>query len=229
MQGRRAVPAAIALLVALGVGAWLATHARPPDSGGTAASGLWSSVKVTASIVRVALAATNATADFGLQQGTRLVHVRILDELDLRVSIESQQEIALAALPRFCLVGPYSAPDDAGLTDRCWGEPDLGALVGAQLPRDATGRPLFPAGEVAVTAALRRGDVRCDYPPGAWVLEVTGASMVAGEATAETSTVVQLAVSPATAGPLALLKQTRYCGLATVVFEDQGEPPIQSP
>lgn len=188
-------------------------------------------VKVSASVANRSLVATTAVADFGIEEGVRLVRVRILDDLRLDVRIETDTTIALAGSPVVCLVGPYPAPDDAGLTDRCWGDPDLAALVADQLPTDAAGRPTLEAGQpVVVSAGLSRGDARCDYPPGEWQLEVTLTPV--GDGGAATPAPIELEpiridIPPTTDEPLELFTVgTRYCGIATVVYRAQGEPPV---
>ena len=187
---------------------------------------------MSAEPARYSLMATEAVADFGIEEGVRLVRVRILDELDLEVRIETTETLTLAAPPRVCLVGPYSAPDDAGLSDRCWGEPDLGGLLAEELTTDAAGHPMLIAGQpIVLSAALRRGDVRCDYPPGEWQLEVTLEPLVYGVSVGALDLPpAALEVPPTADGPLPLnLFGTRYCGLATVVYRDQGEPPVAGP
>jgi len=187
-------------------------------------------VRVSATVVASSLAATHAIADFGIEEGVRMVKVRIVDELQMELRIETEGSVVLAGPPRVCLVGPFWAPDDAGLTDRCWGEPDLGGLLAAQLATDAAGRPML-AGDrpIVVAAKLRRGDVRCDYPPGDWQLEVRLEAVVDGSSVGATDlSPVGLSV-PAEVGnplPLSLIQATRYCGLANVVYREQGEPPV---
>jgi len=190
-------------------------------------------VRVSVTLKDRSLAATSAVADFGIKQGIRMVRVRILDDLEIQVQIASDTTITLAGPPVVCLVGPFSAPDDAGLADRCWGDPDLRALVAAQLSTDATGHPMLQAGHpIAVDAVLHRGARRCDYPPGRWVLEVAlGPVGVATTAHANPVDLppVKFDITPTTDQPLTLLKvlDTRYCGLAATVYLTQGEPPIR--
>jgi len=139
--------------------------------------------------------------------------------------------MSLAGSPRVCLVGPYSAPDDAGLTDPCWGEPDLVELLAAQL--NGAGSPVLEPGQpVVVSATLRRGDVRCDYPPGEWRLQLVAEPLVDGQSAGALTVpdvVVRVPFDPATALALLPPDRTRYCGLATVVYQEQGEPPLASP
>ena len=81
-----------------------------------------------------------------------------------------------------------------------------------------------------VSATLQRGQVRCDYPPGKWVLEIKADPLVDGTAMgARYLPEAGFEVPFATPGPLTLLKQTRYCGLANVVYREQGEPPVANP
>jgi hypothetical protein len=166
-----------------------------------------------------------------VQGGIRTVRVRIVDELAVDVRVEADEAVVFAEPPRFCLVGPFSAPDDAGLTDPCWGDPDFAALVLAKLPADPNGRPMLGTHQpLSIAATLRRGDTRCDYPPGAWVAKIKANPLVAGSpAGARYLPDVPFDVPFATTGPLPLLLDTRYCGLASVIVRDQGEPAVQSP
>ena len=67
------------------------------------------------------LGATQAIADFGLEEGIRMVPVRIVEDLALEVRLETPRDITLAGPRRICLTGPFWNPLDAGL-----GRPLLG-------------------------------------------------------------------------------------------------------
>src|SRR5258706_8204691 len=170
MTSRRGLIAGALLVLVLAVASaavWTAAQPRSPAQRLEAANALLSRIQMTATVTGTSLLATNATADFGVGNGIRLVHVRITDELRLDLRITTDQDVVLAGAPRLCLVGPYSAPDDAGLTDRCWGEPDLAALLLAHASTDVAGRPVLAAATpIALSPTLRRGGTRCDYPPG---------------------------------------------------------------
>jgi hypothetical protein len=205
------------------------TQPRSQEERLQAAGAALAGVHVSATAGDTSQIATEAVADFGIEEGVRMVPVRILDELSLDLRLEASDTITLASPPRVCLVGPFSAPDDAGLTDRCWGEPDLGELLAEQLGTDDAGHPTLEAGRPTIVAAvIRRGEVRCDYPPGEWQLEVTLEPLVDGRsAGALQLPPVAVSVPPTTTEPLPLmLFGTRYCGLANVVYCEQGEPPI---
>lgn len=221
----------VAVVAAVVLWVWAGTRPRSPEQREVAARELLSGIRVSATVSSSSLAAAHAIADFGLQEGVRLVRVRIVDGLTLELRIEATRAVAFAEPPKFCLVGPFSAPDDAGLSDPCWGEPDLGVVAAGGLPRDQVGRPTFMAGApVTLTATVERGDVRCDYPPGKWVLEIKADPMVDGTAMgARYLPEVGFEVPFATPDPLTLLAQTRYCGLANVVYREQGEPPVVNP
>jgi hypothetical protein len=222
----------VGFVIALGLAACTSTQPRSIEASPRTIDALVAGVRVSAELTDSSLLATEAVADFGIEEGVRMVRVRILDGLDLDVRIETPDTLTLSGPPRVCLVGPYSAPDDAGLSDRCWGEPDLGALLAEQLPTDAAGHPMLVAGQpIVVSAALRRGDVRCDYPPGEWQLEVTLEPLVDGTSAGGIELVpTSVEVPSRAAGPLPLiLFDTRYCGLATIVYRDQGEPPVATP
>jgi hypothetical protein len=167
-------------------------------------------------------------ADFGVDQPVRLVLVRIADELALEVRIESPADLLLASPIVACLLGPDAAPDDAGLESPCWGEPDLGPLLEAALPHDADGRLKLAAGEpIALTVTLRRGDVRCDFPPGAWHLRLRVDPILAGTSAGPRAAPDATFDVPFLRGePLRLVGDRRYCGLASRVFREQGEPLI---
>jgi hypothetical protein len=221
----------IVVVAAVVLSAWVGTWPRSPEQREAAARELLLGIHVSATVASSSLAAAHAIADFGLQEGVRLVRVRIVEGLALELRVESTHTVVFAEPPLFCLVGPFSAPDDAGLSDRCWGEPDLGVVVAGGLPSDQAGHPMFPAGAPAtLSATLQRGDVRCDYPPGKWVLEVKVDPLVDGTAMgARYLPDVGFEVPFATPAPLTLLSQTRYCGLASVVYREQGEPPVVNP
>ena len=139
----RVVVLAMAVAAVAGVGflTWSIATSGSPERRAAAARDLAAGIEVSVGVHAVSHRATLAIADFGIEEGVRLVPVRILDEIQLELRLESNVDVALAEPPRVCLVGPHWAPDDAGLSDRCWGEPDLGALLAAQLEADAAGSP----------------------------------------------------------------------------------------
>ncbi|MEW5992551.1 MAG: hypothetical protein AB1736_14575, partial [Chloroflexota bacterium] len=219
-----------------GVGslAWWLGGAGTPERRGAVARGLIEGISVSATVGGSSLAATLAIADFGIEEGVRLVPVRILESIELELSIRSTVAVALAAPPRVCLVGPDSAPDDAGLSDRCWGDPDLSALLVAQLETDAAGHLALPADRpVTVTATIARGHERCDYPAGAWTLEIDIEPLVDGRAEGRfelPASRVEVPLEPSgTALRLVERGDSRYCGLASSVWREQGEPALIAP
>jgi hypothetical protein len=229
---RRGALAWIAIVVVVaGVAGWLALQPRSPQQRLQAATDLVSGIRVTTTVAGSSLAATRATADFGVGVGVRLVNVRIVDELRLDLRIETAKDVTLASPPRLCLVGPYSAPDDAGLSDRCWGDPDLSAVLTARLATDTAARPVLRAGtpiDLAVT--VHRGEIRCDYPPGTWRVELSVNPLVDGTASADLDApVITFDLPFAGTQPLRLIATTRYCGLAESIVRDQGEPVIATP
>jgi hypothetical protein len=215
----------VGVLAALvgGMSLWAFAAARP-------SSPELAEVRVAATVGASSLAATGAIADFGIEEGVRMVTVRIVDQLQMELRIETEGSLVLAGPPHVCLVGPFWAPDDAGLTDRCWGEPDLGGLLAAQLARDGVGHPILDGDSpIIVVAKLRRGDVRCDYPPGDWQLELRFEPLVTDASVGATDLYPVGFIVPAQVGnplPLSLIKASRYCGLANVVYREQGEPPV---
>jgi hypothetical protein len=191
-------------------------------------------LQVRTSASDVALVATGAFADFGINgSGARQVRVRIIDTLDLSLRIAADRPITLAEPPLVCLVGPYSAPDDAGLESPCWGAPDVSPLLAGRLARDSAGHYLLdPKTPVELNIELSRGSARCDYPPGKWEVELKLNPIVDGSpAGARYLPDMPFDVPISQTGPLTLLPttETRYCGLATAVFQQQGEPEVVEP
>lgn len=213
--------------------AWAGAPPRSPEQRDEAARDLLAGVRVWLTVVTSSLAATSAFADFGLVSGVHLVRVRIVDQLRLELRIEAGRDVALAGPPRVCLVGPHWAPDDAGLSDRCWGEPDFEALLAAKLAVDGAGHPVLQARtSIVLDAALRRGQVRCDYPPGEWRLDIAADPLIDGSAVGAIDLpdlIIELPCQGTAALPLLPIGQTRYCGLADAVYPEQGEPVVSSP
>jgi hypothetical protein len=227
----RSVVALIAAAVVVAVAGLIIVlgQSKSPEQREQAADELAGAVSASANVDSTSLLATGAFADFGLGKGIRLVHVRIIDDLEVEVSLAATRDVALAEDPRLCLVGPYSAPDDAGLEDRCWGEPDLSSVVAAQAGWADGQRALHAGRPLVVRAELSRGDQRCDYSPGDWLLEVKLNPLVDGSpAGARYITDTHFSVPVPEHGPLQLLltDQTRYCGLATAIIDAQGEPEL---
>lgn len=193
-----------------------------------------SAIHVSPTAADVSLIATGAFADFGVNGGgAHQVRVRIVDKMRLGLRIATIREIALVEPPLVCLVGPYSAPDDAGLESPCWGEPDLNSAVLAKLGQDAAGHFLLrPDQPVDLDVQLSRGTQRCDYPPGQWQVELKLNPVVdGGAAGARYIPDAPFDVPIIETGPLPLLPttETRYCGLATAVYQQQGEPEVIQP
>jgi len=228
MPRRRQAALAGALLAAGLALIWLGI--RPPSAAEREASAdaLAASIGASVTIHDSRLLAARAIADFGVGADVRLVLVRIVDELRLDVRIEAAREVLLAEPIRACLVGPDAAPDDAGLEDRCWGEGAQGERLLLELARDDVGRYVLSQGEAATLSfTIGRGEERCDYPPGMWRLELVVDPIVGGEPAGRRyapDATFEIPYDPAE--PLRLVEQRRYCGLASKVFREQGEPPI---
>lgn len=222
----------LAATVLLGACAAPSAPTASPEASVTAEQ-LMAGIRVSPTVGLASFVATGAFADLGIDQGIRLVKVRVVDGMNLQLRIEAAHTVAFAAPPTLCLVGPYSAPDDAGLQDRCWGEPDVTSMLQQQLAKNDAGQPLLDAGQpIDLMVKLSRGQVRCDYPAGKWVLELKGQPMVRGVAAEpQWAPEAELDVPLPAPDPLPYLKtdQTRYCGLATAVYLDQGEPEILTP
>ncbi len=187
-EGRLPVVVVAFLVVAVllvGLGAVLSPSRPPlpltPAQREAAVGELAGNVHAEAVAEAVALSVIRASADFGIEEGVRAVPIRIVDHLDLRVRISADQDVRLVGLPRVCLVGPFWNPLDAGLSDRCWGEPDLGQVIAGKLPADAAGGVTLRATtpfELAI--AIGRGEERCDYAPGEWRLQIDAPMQVDG-------------------------------------------------
>jgi hypothetical protein len=226
--------AVVLLIVVFGWASGARLVPRSPDQRAQAADELLDGIHVTPTVTSVALVAGGAIAD-DFEHGVRLVRVRIVERLELEIAIEADQDVAFGAPPQLCLVGPDSAPDDAGLENRCWGMPDLGDFLAAQLTTDAMGHPLLPAGDtINLKAVLSRGPGidnvdRCDYAPGSWLLEINAAPVVDGVHLSPMSGPgTSLEVPIPSHGPLRLLRsdRSRYCGLASRIYREQGEPAV---
>lgn len=195
-----------------------------------AALALVRGVTVEATVTDTALVAGGATADFGVEEGLRRVVVRLVDEMDVEVVISSDADLVLADPPGLCLVGPFWNPLDAGLSDRCWGTPDLGQVASDQLEPGPDGRFTIAADAPAtVGATLARGHERCDYAPGSWTLEVTLRPVVGDAVFGPIRTPdVQVEVPFDAEEPLDLLPRSdvRLCSYAAAVVRRQGEPEL---
>lgn len=126
---------------------------------------------------------------------------------------------------QLCLVGPDSAPDDAGLEDGCWGEPDISTVAATLWHRNAADQPMIQATQpIEFSVQLERGTERCDYPPGEWTLELKGRPIVDGspaEPMWAPDGTFEIPIGPAEPLPYLKTSFTRYCGLATL---EDGEP-----
>jgi hypothetical protein len=186
-----------------------------------------SPVEVCTAITSTVLGATGMSADRGLGEdgGIHFIDVRIVTELGLDLTLTSSEDLDLASAPRLCLTGPYWNPLDAGLSDRCWGEPDLTSLLEAQLGRTTDGRVIMPAGEpIEFHLDLRRGDVRCDYPPGSWDLELS-LEPAPGERVYLDDVEIEVPLEPeGTVLPFYYTGETRFCTYAQTILLEQGEP-----
>jgi hypothetical protein len=228
-----------ALLVLVAVVAWVSgmrVLPHSPEQRVAAARELLAGIHVTPTVTSVSLVAGRAIADDFEQ--VRLVRVRVIERLELELLIQADHDVAFGAPPQLCLVGPDPAPDDAGLENRCWGMPDLSDFLAAQLSTDAMGHPLLKGGEaVRLEAVLSRGPGidnvdHCDYAPGAWLLELNGAPVVDGvHLSRMPGPVTDLEVPIPSHDPLRLLRpdQSRYCGLASRIYREQGEPEVIDP
>lgn len=190
-------------------------------------------IRISTTLTGSSMAATKALVDFLPENDVRLVFVRIVDEIDLELRIETDGELTFSEPPRICLIGPFSAPDDGGFSSPCWGAPEVGELVVAQLGADAAGHAVLPRDRVIkIAATVQRVGGRCDYPPGQWLLRVEADPLVDGVPMgARRLPDVAFEVPYLGTGPLPFIPVSamRYCGLANVVYREQGEPEVASP
>lgn len=228
MSRRGRLGLAVALLAAVALLIVISTRPTSPEARQAAADALVAGIGAGVTVDSSSLLATRAIADFGVGAEVRLVLIRIVDEVRVEVRLESPRDVSFEGPLQACLVGPDAAPDDAGLEDRCWGEEALGPLIEAQLSTDEHGRlRLEPGTPVTVRATVHRGDVRCDYPPGLWHLEVLVNPVVDGSPAGARYVPHPTFEVPFLPGQeLTLVQERRYCGLASKVFREQGEPVI---
>jgi hypothetical protein len=237
--GLRIVTVGALIVLLLGLVLW-GTHSLPwrtvpltPQQREAAARQQVSGIRISTRVPDSTLAASKALVDFLATNDVRLVLVRIVDDLRLEIHVESDQAVALGEPPSFCVIGPYSAPDDGGYSSPCWGTPDLGELVLPQLPTDGAGHPMIPAGrDLVLSATVQRGGLRCDYPPGQWLLVVKINPLVDGTPMGVRELPeIGFDVPWAVEGPLPFLavRTVAYCGSANLVYRDQGEPEVASP
>jgi len=226
----------LALVLLVGPSAVLiGCTSAPPAATPRTADDLMSQITLSAQADAPELVATDAIADFGVEQGVRLVTVRIVERMQIDVRVASSLDMTFAEVPRLCLIGPYSAPDDGGLQDPCWGSPDLSAVLEARLPTATDGRPMIRAGRaIDLSAVLQRGDVRCDYAPGQWTVLFDARPLVNGQAPGQGvyAPAAQFSVPLPDRNQLLRylgIDTTRYCGLATPIYRDQGEPATIAP
>jgi hypothetical protein len=176
------------------------------------------------------LASAAAFAD-SLETGISLVRVRIVDTLDLGITLVSDTGVTLAQPPELCLAWVFAGPDDAGLESPCWGIPDPSTELASLMARDDGTWALEPAHGVAVHAQMTRGGGRCDFPPGEWVLRVKAVPVVDGVAQEPmyVRAPFEVAYDPTEVPTRLPLTETRFCGLASEVVREQGVPPTAAP
>lgn len=176
------------------------------------------------------LASAAAIAD-SLDTGISLVRVRIVDSLEVGITLASGAGVVLARPPELCLAWVDAAPDDAGLESPCWGIPDPSAEVASLMALGDGTWGLAPGQGVAVHARMTRGGGRCDFPPGDWALWVKVAPVVDGVAGEPTyvRTPFEVDHDPTEVPTRLPLTETRFCGLASEVVREQGEAPTPAP
>jgi hypothetical protein len=220
-----AVVAGLAVVALAGVALWAWSALRPAT-----ADELFDGIEVSASVDQSSLGATQAIADFGVDEGVRMVPVRIVEDLVLELRLSADRDVTFAEAPRLCLTGPFWNPLDAGLSDRCWGDPDVNDALRAAMPADATGTvTLRAASPVTIRAPIARGDERCDYPPGDWLLEVDAEPVIDGRPQPRRDIAkapIRIPWDVDGALPWHDNSDTRFCSFTAAVYTRQGEPQI---
>lgn len=220
-----AIVAGLAVIVLAGVALWGWSALRPAS-----ADELFGGIRVTASVNESSLGATQAVADFGVDEGVRMVPVRIVEDLVLDLELSAARDVSFNAPPRLCLTGPFWNPLDAGLSDRCWGEPDVNESLAAAMPTEASGTVTLRAGSpVVIHVPIARGDERCDYPPGDWLLEVDAEPVIDGQAQPRKDIAkapISIPWDVTGALPWHDNSDTRFCSFTAAVYTRQGEPQI---
>ncbi len=186
-------------------------------------------IEATIVLDRPTLAVTKAFADT-LEGGIHLVPVRIVEAMDVAVTLTSTDDLVLAEAPLVCLHWRDAAPDDAGLESPCWGVPDLSATL-ADLGAVGDAWVLVQGQTVRAGATIRRAPGTCDYPPGEWVLRLRVVPLVDGSPQEPLYLRRSFAVPfDRTAVPRDVpLSESRFCGLASEIIVDQGVPPTAAP
>ncbi len=235
MGTRRRIAGLLVALAIVGMAALgarlLADRSRQPptaDDPAAIARELAGHVRVEARVSDSSNGVIRASADFGIEEGVRAVPVRIVEDLILRLTITTDRDIVFDTPPRVCLVGPFWNPLDAGLSDRCWGEPDLGRMVTDALRRDDGALRLEAGDRMSLDATIERGTERCDYAPGEWRLQID-AELRLGETALPRVDVVDipldLPLEPVgTVLPFHPNNETRPCSYIAAVYTRQGEP-----
>ena len=220
----------VVVLAGVALWAWTALRPRTEQDRIAAAAASFEQIAATVTVRESSLDATQAVADFGIEEGVRMVPVRIVNDLVLEVRLETPQDVTFAGAPRLCLTGPFWNPLDAGLSDRCWGDPDLASLLVEAMPADANGWVTLRAGSpVVLQANLARGDQRCDYPPGDWLLEVDAEPVIDGMTLPRqdiASVPLTVPLEEGGALPWRSNGDTRFCSFTAAVYTRQGEPEI---
>ena len=220
-----AVVAGVAVVALAGAALWAWSALRPAT-----ADELFAGIDVTATVDESSLGATQGIADFGIEEGVRMVPVRIVEDMVMDLRLEAGRDVTFAAPPRLCLTGPFWNPLDAGLSDRCWGDPDVNEALQAAMPADPSGAVTLRAGSpVEIRVPLARGDERCDYAPGDWLVEVDAEPLIDGQVLPRRD----IAKAPMTipwdvegALPWHDNSDTRFCSFTAAVYTRQGEPQI---
>lgn len=211
------------------VGATLAMGASPMPSAGPSTP----EIDLRPSVVSAGPASLASAAAFAdsLDTGISLVRVRIVDSLDVSITLASDTGIVLAGPPELCLAWVYAAPDDAGLVSPCWGVPDPSAELASLMARDDGSWALEPGQDVTVRLRMARGGGRCDFPPGDWVLWVKMVPLADGVAQDPTyaQTTFEVPYDPTEVPTRLPLTETLFCGLASQVIREQGSPPTAAP
>lgn len=176
---------------------------------------------VTATLFDSSVGVSHEEGDFGTE-GSREVRVRVVERLELQVTIAADGDVVLAETPYVCLWTRFW--NRGG--DACWGRPDLQALVAAELATDPDGRPmLLGSRPISIHTSLERDPSGCDFPPGTWTVEFIASPLEVSGYPLEAQVPIEVPLDGASGQLTGLLKDVNFCADAAGVSNVQGEPP----
>jgi hypothetical protein len=150
------------------------------------------------------------------------IRVRVVQHIELEVTISSDVDASLNENPQVCLWTRLW--NHRG--DPCWGQPDLGELLGGQLRTDPSGPPRLLAGRpLAIRVSLDRDPDGCDFPPGEWLFDFIAHSAGAGGNDVTVQVRLDIPMAGGSGTFTGELVGVDLCADPDVVVELQGQPP----